>query len=41
MVVLWGISLFVAILDGNTMVKVVTPFMTMTLGWMFSEKATE
>jgi len=39
MIALWALGLFVALWDGNTMLKVVTPFMTMVIGWLFTAKA--
>jgi hypothetical protein len=40
MVVLWGVGLIVAAFDGSEMVKIMTPMMTLMLGWLFTDHAT-
>jgi hypothetical protein len=40
-VVAWALALLLAQFDGSTMLKVVTPLMTLVFGWLFSAKATE
>lgn len=37
---LWAVGIVVAAFDGDVMVKVMTPLMTMMIGWLFTEKAT-
>jgi len=37
----WVFALLLAQFDGNTMLKVVTPIMTMMTGWLFAAKVTE
>jgi len=36
---LWGIGIIVAAFDGDVMVRVMTPLMTMMIGWLFTDKA--
>jgi hypothetical protein len=38
---LWTIGILVAVLDGSTMLKAVTPMMTLVFGWLFTAKVTE
>lgn len=40
MFVLWGVGIVVASFDGDAMVKLMTPLMTMMVGWLFTQKAT-
>lgn len=40
MIALWGVGLLVAVWDGDVMVKVMTPLMTVMLGWLFTDHAT-
>lgn len=38
-VILWIVSVVLATLDGNEMLKIVTPITTMMFGWLFAVKA--
>lgn len=38
-IVVWVIALFLIPAIGNTLVAVMTPIMTTTLGWLFTSKA--
>jgi hypothetical protein len=37
---LWVVAVIVAALDGSTMLRATTPFLTMMFGWLFAAKAT-
>jgi hypothetical protein len=37
---LWVFGMILAQFDGNELLKIITPFMTMVFGWLFAEKAT-
>lgn len=37
---LWGVGAILATIDGDTMLKVTTPLVTMIFGWLFAAKAT-
>jgi hypothetical protein len=40
LVVLWGIGVIVAQFDDSAMLRIMTPFTTMALGWLFAAHAT-
>jgi hypothetical protein len=37
---LWTVGLIVSLVDGDTMLRILTPLMTMVFGWLFTQKAT-
>jgi hypothetical protein len=41
MFALWVVGILVAAWDGDAMVRAMTPLMTMSMGWLFTGKATE
>jgi hypothetical protein len=40
-IILWILGLIISTFDGNTMLKAVTPMMTLVFGWLFTAKAVE